>query len=308
ARALGLERRWRDVEKAYAAVNDLFGDVIKVTPTSKVVGDMALYMVSTDMTPEEVSDPARDVAFPQSVVEYFRGDLGQPPGGFPEALQRKILKDEQPLTARAGASMSDVDLEAERAEAEHKLRRHVDDRDLASYLMYPAVFLDYDKHRRQYGQVRVLPTPLFFYGLEPGQEVSFDIQRGMTLIVTYVALSEPDDHGHRTVFFELNGQPRTIKVPDRSLAASVQTRRQADQGDAGQIGAPMPGMIVTVAVTAGQPVKLGDPLFTIEAMKMETAVPSPVAGVVDEIVAGVGARVETRDLIMTVRQEVADGG
>ncbi len=308
ARALGLERRWRDVEKAYAAVNDLFGDVIKVTPTSKVVGDMALYMVSTDMTPEEVSDPARDVAFPQSVVEYFRGDLGQPPGGFPEALQRKILKDEQPLTARAGASMSDVDLEAERAEAEHKLRRHVDDRDLASYLMYPAVFLDYDKHRRQYGQVRVLPTPLFFYGLEPGQEVSFDIQRGMTLIVTYVALSEPDDHGHRTVFFELNGQPRTIKVPDRSLAASVQTRRQADQEDAGQIGAPMPGMIVTVAVTAGQPVKLGDPLFTIEAMKMETAVPSPVAGVVDEIVAGVGARVETRDLIMTVRQEVADGG
>ena len=153
-----------------------------------------------------------------------------------------------------------------------------------------------------------MPTPVFFYGLEPGQEVSFDIQRGMTLIVTYVALSEPDDHGHRTVFFELNGQPRTIKVPDRSLAASVQTRRQADQEDAGQIGAPMPGMIVTVAVTAGQPVKLGDPLFTIEAMKMETAVPSPVAGVVDEIVAGVGARVETRDLIMTVRQEVADGG
>ncbi|MCK5363276.1 MAG: biotin/lipoyl-binding protein, partial [Gammaproteobacteria bacterium] len=199
-----------------------------------------------------------------------------------------------------------VDLEAERAQAAHKLRRHVDDRDLASYLMYPAVFLDYDKHRRHFGQVRVLPTPLFFYGLEPGQEVSFDIQRGMTLIVTYVALSEPDDHGHRTLFFELNGQPRTIKVPDRSLAASVQSRRQADEEDAGQIGAPMPGMIVTVAVTVGQPVKQGDRLFAIEAMKMETAVPSPVTGVVDEIVASVGARVETRDLVMTVRQAAAD--
>jgi pyruvate carboxylase len=300
ARSLGLERRWREVEKAYATVNELFGDVIKVTPTSKVVGDMALYMVGNDLTADDVRDPNHDVAFPQSVVEFFRGDLGQPPGGFPEALQRKVLRDEKPHTTRAGATMGTADLEVERTEAAHKLRRRIGDRDLASYLMYPAVFLDYDKHRRHYGRVRVLPTPLFFYGLEPGQEVSFDIQRGMTLIVTYVAMSEPDDHGHRTIFFELNGQPRTIKVADRSLAASAHARQKADEDDPGQIGAPMPGMIMTVSVSAGQQVQQGDRLFTVEAMKMETAVPSPVTGTVTEIVAGVGAQVETRDLVMTV--------
>ncbi len=301
ARSLGLERRWREVEKAYAAVNELFGDVIKVTPTSKVVGDMALYMVSNDLTADQVRDPDHDIAFPQSVVEFFRGDLGQPPGGFPEALQRKVLRGEEPRTTRAGAAMGSADLEAERAEAALKLRRRISDRDLASYLMYPAVFLDYDKHRRRCGRVRVLPTPVFFYGLEPGQEVSFDVQRGMTLIVTYVAMSEPDDHGHRTIFFELNGQPRTIKVLDHSLAASARARQRADEDDPGQVGAPMPGMIMTVSVSAGQRVQEGDRLFTIEAMKMETSVPSPVTGTVAEIVAGVGAQVETRDLVITLQ-------
>jgi len=303
ARSLGLGGRWREVEKAYAAVNELFGDIIKVTPTSKVVGDMALYMVSNDLTPEEVLDPEREVAFPQSVAELMRGELGQPLGGFPERLQRKVLKGEKPLAARAGALMPPADLEGERAEAERKLRRQVDDRGLAAYLMYPAVYTDYDRHRRRYGPVRVLPTPVFFYGLEPGQEAAFDLERGMTLIVTYLAMSEPDEHGERTLFFELNGQPRTVRIADRALAASARARRRADPDDAGQVGAPMAGLIVTVAVAEGARVSRGDRLFTIEAMKMETAVHAPCAGTVAEIAAAVGARVEAGELVAVLRPE-----
>ncbi|NIR31557.1 MAG: pyruvate carboxylase [Gammaproteobacteria bacterium] len=303
ARSLGLERRWPDVERAYAAVNDMFGDVIKVTPTSKVVGDMALFMVSNDLTPEAVLDPEREIAFAQSVVEFFRGELGQPPGGFPEVLQRKVLKDERPLEVRPGAVLPPVEVEAERREAERRLRRHVDDRDLASYLMYPAVFVEYDEHRRRYGRVRVLPTPVFFYGLEPGREAAFELQRGVTLIVTYLATGEPDQDGNRTVFFELNGQPRTVKVPDRALAASQRTRRKADQGAPGEIGAPMAGLVVSVPLTVGQKVNCGDRLFTVEAMKMETAISAPAKGVVEELAVSAGTRVEAQDLIVVLRTE-----
>ncbi|MEM7222989.1 MAG: pyruvate carboxylase [Pseudomonadota bacterium] len=300
ARGLGLEHHWPDVCKAYAQVNQLFGDIIKVTPTSKVVGDMALFMVTNDLSPEAVADPERDVAFPQSVVELFRGEMGQPPGGFPSALQQKILKGETPITERPGAILPPVDLEAERTELERKLRRKASDRDLAAYLMYPGVFLDYAKHRRQNGPVHVLPTPAFFYGLVRGQEAAIHIEPGKTLIVTYLATSEADDTGHRTIFFELNGQPRNVKVLDKALAATAQAHRKADEGEPGQVGAPMPGLIVSVSVAEGQKVERGERLFTIEAMKMETAVYSEVAGTVAEIVLSVGTRVEPHDLVVVV--------
>ena len=303
ARALGLDKRWPEVAEAYAQVNRLFGDVIKVTPTSKAVGDMALYMVTNELTPEAVADPARDIAFPESVVQFFGGELGQPPGGFPEALQRKVLKGAAPLTERPGATLPPADLAAERKEAEHRLRRHISERELASYLMYPEVFIDYAKHRRDFGDVAVLPTPVFFYGLEAGEEIAVDIERGKTLIVRYLATGEPDDDGQRTVFFELNGQPRTVKVPDRSLAGSRRAHRKADATDPGQIGAPMPGLIVSVAAAEGQTVDKGDRLFTIEAMKMETAVYAPSAATVTEVVAAAGARVEAHDLVLVLELE-----
>jgi pyruvate carboxylase len=300
ARSLGLEKHWPDVTRAYAQVNALFGDIIKVTPTSKVVGDMALFMVSNDLTPEAVLDPAREVAFPQSVVELLRGEMGQAPGGFPEGLQRKVLKGEAPMTERPGAVLPPVDLEAERQSAEHSVRRHVSDRELASSLMYPKVFVDYAKHRRRYGQVSNLPTPAFFYGLEPGQEIAVDIEAGKTLIISHQATGEPDQDGQRTVFFELNGQPRTVKVPDHAAAASGKLRRKADESDPGQIGAPMPGLIVSVSISAGQTVARGERLFTIEAMKMESAVYAERDGTVKEVVAGSGTRVEPHDLVLVI--------
>ncbi|MCP4327458.1 MAG: pyruvate carboxylase [Alphaproteobacteria bacterium] len=300
ARAMGLQQHWTDVERAYAAVNKLFGDIIKVTPTSKVVGDMALFMVSNDLTPEQVADPAREVAFPESVIQLFRGDMGQAPGGFPKAMQQKILKGTKPLTERPGAVLPPLDLEAERQEAEHKVRRHITDSELASYLMYPEVFVDYAKHRRANGPVGVLPTPAFFYGLTPAQEISVDIEPGKALIISYLATSDADEDGNRTIFFELNGQPRTVKVADRALAASGRIRRKADETDPGQVGAPMPGMIVSLSVAAGETVENGQRLFTIEAMKMETAVYAETAGMVTEIVIGPGHRVDSHDLILTM--------
>ena len=300
ARALGLEHHWTDVETAYAQVNELFGDIIKVTPTSKVVGDMALHMVTHDLSPAQVLDPAHEVAFPESVVQLFRGDVGQPPGGFPEALQRKVLKGENPLTERPGAVLPAVDLEAERQELEHKIRRQASDHDLASYLMYPQVFIEYASHRRNHGPVQVLPTDLFFYGMAAGQEVAVEIDPGKTLIIRYLATGEPDEDGKRTIFYELNGQPRTVKVQDKALAKTGPTRRKADESQPGQIGAPMPGMIVSVSAEPGQTVERGDRLFTIEAMKMETAVYADIDGEVDEVISPAGTRVDTHDLVLVL--------
>ncbi len=298
ARGMGLEAHWPEIAKTYAQVNEMFGNIIKVTPSSKVVGDMALFMVSNELTPEDVLDPKREIVFPSSVVEFFRGEMGQPYGGFPEALQRKVLKDEAPLKDRPGAVLEPVDLEAERAELGKKLRRKADDKALASHLMYPAVYEGFAKHHRQYNDVSVIPTPTFFYGPNVGEEVQMDIEQGKRLIVNYLTMSDADDKGQRTLFFELNGQPRTITVLDRALAAKGRAHRKADETDPGQIGAPMPGMIIGVAVQPGQKLEANDRLFTIEAMKMETAVYAKVGGKVKEVVLGAGTRVEQHDLVI----------
>ena len=300
ARSMGLEKHWPEVTRAYAEVNRMFGDIIKVTPTSKVVGDLALSMVAGGLTAADIESPDKDIAFPESVIELFSGNIGQPVGGFPEALQKKILKGAKPLTVRPGSIMKPADMEAERAEAEKKARRHISDRELASWLMYPGVFADYAKHRRKYSDTAVLPTDVYFYGLAAGQEVGVDIEQGKTLFIRWQATGELDDDGNRTVFFELNGQPRTVKVPDRALAAAGHGRRKADESDPGQIGAPMPGLIVSVSVKAGDGVAAGDRLFVIEAMKMETAVYADTAGTVTEIAAAPGSRVEPHDLVLVL--------
>jgi pyruvate carboxylase len=300
ARSMGLEKHWPEVTRAYADVNRMFGDIVKVTPTSKVVGDLALSMVAGGLTAEDIENPDKDVAFPESVIELFSGNIGQPVGGFPKALQKKILKGGKPLTVRPGSIMEAADLVAERAEAEKKARRHISDRELASWLMYPSVFADYAKHRRNYSDTSVLPTDVYFYGLAAGQEVGVDIEQGKTLFIRWQATGELDGDGNRTVFFELNGQPRTVKVRDRALAAAGAGHRKADEGDPGQIGAPMPGLIVSVSVKPGDDVAAGDRLFVIEAMKMETAVYAEAEGKVTEVVAAPGSRVEPHDLVVVL--------
>jgi pyruvate carboxylase len=300
ARALGIESRWREVAKAYADVNRMFGDIVKVTPTSKVVGDLAVFMVTNDLTPEQILDPDREIAFPDSVVEYFHGDLGQPYGGFPEALQRKVLKGAQPLRVRPGEVLPPADLAEVRAEVEKKVRRQVSGRELASYLMYPKVFVDFAEHQRQHGDVSVLPTPVFFYGLARDDELFVDIERGKTLVIRFLAIGEADEEGRRTIFFELNGQPREVKAIDRSLAPSGPGKRMADEGDPTHVPAPMPGLVVAVTAHEGEAVTRGDRLLSIEAMKMETGVFAERDGVVAEVLVGAGTQVDTKQLLMVL--------
>jgi pyruvate carboxylase len=302
ARALGIaEARWPEVARAYAEVNQMFGDVIKVTPTSKAVGDMALLMVTADLSPAQVLDPDTEVAFPESVVQLFHGELGQPYGGFPQELQRKILKGAKPLSGRAGAALAPADLDAERSRIQQALPRPATDEDLASHLMYPRVWGEYMRERLLYGDPGILPTPVFFYGMEPGQEMNIDLERGKTLIVRYVATSEPHEDGTRTVFFELNGQPRSVRVPDRSQVASRPSPRKAEAGNPRHVGAPMPGNIATVAVAAGAQVARGALLLTLEAMKMETAVRAESDGVIEEVLVRPGQAVDAKDLLVVLR-------
>jgi pyruvate carboxylase len=297
ARAMGIEHRWGEVSKAYADVNLLFGDIVKVTPTSKVVGDMALFMVAHGLTPEDVRNPAREIAFPDSVISLMKGELGFPADGFPAELQKKVLKGEQPLAGRAGDFLPPVDLEAKRVEAEKATGRRIDDNDLASYLMYPKVFRDYVTHRTHYGDVSLLPTPAFFYGLQPNEEITVDLERGKNLIISQQGIAGPDEEGMVKVFFELNGQSRVIRVPKAGLA-NPKAKPRAEDGNPRHVGAPMPGTIATVAAQVGQKVAKGDPLVSIEAMKMETMLTAERAGVVKAIHCRHGEAVNAKDLLV----------
>jgi len=298
ARSLGLESRWHEVAQTYADVNKMFGDIVKVTPSSKVVGDMALAMVSAGLTRAEVEDPNRDVAFPDSVVGFFAGDLGQPPGGFPAALQKKVLKGRTPLTARPGSYLKATDLEAERRKIAKEAAEDIDDKRLASYLMYPKVFGDFVKTQDKYGPTEVLPTPVYFYGLKEGEEVFLDLEKGKTLVLTYQGRTETNDKGQVRVFFDLNGQPRTITVPDRLKVGEVKVRAKAALGDARQVGAPMPGVISGLGVKVGDKVFAGDVLLSIEAMKMETAIHAEADGVVAEVTVKPGDQIDAKDLLV----------
>jgi pyruvate carboxylase len=300
ARALGLDKRWDKVATAYRAANDLFGDIIKVTPSSKVVGDMALMMVSQDLTPEDVLDPKRDIAFPASVVEMLRGDLGQPPGGWPKALQAKALKGEKPITVRPGSLLAPADLAAARASAEKACGRQLSDDELASYLMYPKVFTEFATTIRRYGPVSVLPTPVFFYGMQPGQEMAIEIEPGKTLVLVLMTIGATDEEGQVKVFFELNGQPRIIWVRNLDAAVKTVARRKAEDGNESHVAAPMPGSVSTVAVRAGQEVKAGDVVATLEAMKMETVLHAPRDGKIAEILVTPGQQIDARDLLMRI--------
>jgi len=299
ARSLGLETRWHEVARAYHDVNMMFGDIVKVTPSSKVVGDMALMMVSQDLSIADVENPDKDVAFPESVVSMMRGDLGQPPAGWPAALQKKVLKGETPYTARPGSLLPDADLAAERKAIEDKLSRKVSEFEFASYLMYPKVFTDFALAVETYGPVSALPTPAYFYGLPVGEELFVEIEKGKTLVIRNLAVGETDEKGMVTVFFELNGQPRRVKVPDRAHgAAGSAARPKSEAGNELHVAAPMPGVVSTVAVAAGQEVRPGDVLVSIEAMKMETAIHAERNGIVAEVLVRAGDQIDAKDLLV----------
>ena len=299
ARSLGLEDRWHEVAQAYADANQIFGDIVKVTPSSKVIGDMALMMVSQGLSRADVENPDTEVAFPDSVIDMLRGNLGQPPGGWPTGIVNKVLKGETPSTERPGKHLAPVDLEAARAEVSAQLDGFaVDDEDLNGYLMYPKVFLDYMRRHRTYGPVRTLPTKNFFYGMDVGEEISAEIDPGKTLEIRCQAIGDTNEEGDARVFFELNGQPRVIRVPDRKAKASTVARAQADPANPDHIGAPMPGVVASIVVVAGAKVRQGDLLLTIEAMKMETGIHADRDALVKVVHVSVGGQIDAKDLLL----------
>ncbi len=297
ARSMGLDHRWNEVAQAYADVNRLFGDIVKVTPTSKVVGDLALAMVAGDLRPEQVADPQREIAFPESVVSLFKGEMGFPPDGFPAALSRKVLKAEPPQPYRPGDALAPVDLEAVRSRSEKECGHRLSDTDLASCLMYPKVYRDFSHHRRHFGDTSVLPTPAYFYGLREREEICVDLDPGKTLIIRLHGTAPSEEEGEVKVFFELNGQPRQLRVAKAGAHRRAQ-RTKAEEGNPGHVPAPMPGMVVTVAVKPGQHVQAGDPLLSIEAMKMETQLRAERPGVIKAIHVKPGEAVAAKDLLI----------
>lgn len=297
ARAMGLAGQWPEISQAYADVNKLFGDIVKVTPTSKVVGDMALTMVANGLTPQQVADPDYEIDFPGSVISFFRGEMGRPKDGFPEKLQKKVLRDEQPLQARPGETLDAVDLEQARAEVAEAVNQDISDNDLASYLMYPEVFKKFAEHRAYYGEVGRLPTQVFFNGLQEQQEISVDIQTGKTLVISLQGETKDEDEGITRLFYELNGQPRMIRIAHAGSDAA-QGHPKAEAGNDNHIGAPIPGMVVRVAVQEGQAVKKNDTLVALEAMKMETSIAAPRDATVAKIQVKPGMTVAAKDLLI----------
>ena len=315
AASMGVSHRWHEIARYYSEVNQLFGDIVKVTPSSKVVGDMALFLFSRGIAPADVVNLEPGVTpFPESVIDMFSGGLGWPPGGWPEQVWEVILGPKRFKEARAryeadvrlrrpanAVAQEPVDLEKVRAELSAKLKRSATDDDLYSHLMYPQVFAAFEKHRHDFGEVGVLPTPAYFYGLQPREEINATIEIGKTLIISLVNVSEPDKDGRRTVTYELNGVTRETFIADKKLSAKVKHRPKADLNDSKQIPAPIPGLIATISVTVGHKVSKGDKLLMMEAMKMQTTVSAPIDGVVEEICVNLGDTVESKDLLLKLR-------
>jgi pyruvate carboxylase len=294
---LGLIERWDECKEMYHKVNMMFGDIVKVTPSSKVVGDMAMFLVKNNLEPEDVFTKADELAFPESVIGMFKGMLGQPYQGWPEDLQKIILKGEQPITCRPGELLEPVDFDLEREKLEEKVGHRVDDKSLISAILYPHVYPEFDRHRQEFSDTSVIPTPIFFYGLEPGQETSLDIEPGKTLIIKLNAIGRVQSDGTRQVYFELNGNARSVNVRDQSAQTDEVVREKAEKGNPKHVGAPMPGKVLKLMVKVGDAVKAGDILMVTEAMKMETNIKAREDAVVEEVKFKEGEKVEKEDLL-----------
>jgi pyruvate carboxylase len=303
AEAIGLGDRWPEIARTYAEVNFAFGDIVKVTPSSKVVGDLAIYLVSHGMTVAEFEQlgPDHQVPIPNSVVDMFSGSLGIPEGGWPAKIQKIVLRGKKPERGRPGARLAPIDMAAARSKLAADLGREPLHDEVLSYLMYPDVFLKFARLKQEYGDVEVLPSPAFFYGMERGDEITVELEEGKALVVKFLAVGDARPDGYRTIFFELNGQPREVDVRDKSLEVKGEQRQKADVTVPGQVGAPLPGVVTTVAVIEAQEVKKGDRLLVIEAMKMQSTVYAPVSGKVMKILAKAGQQVESKDLLVVIQ-------
>ncbi|NYV67504.1 pyruvate carboxylase [Bacillus sp. Gen3] len=303
AKAVGLGERWDEVKEMYQIVNRMFGDIVKVTPSSKVVGDMALFMVQNELTENEVLSRGLKIDFPDSVVEFFQGYLGQPVGGFPKELQKVILKDRKPITVRPGELMENVDLLELKEKLSKEIGREASEYDTLSYALYPKVFLEYEKVTQQFGNISVIDTPTFLYGMTLGEEIEVEIEKGKTLFVQLVSIGQPRVDGTRVVYFELNGQPREVIIKDESIKSAVANKVKADSKNEQHIGATMPGTVIKLMVDKGDRVNQGDHLMITEAMKMETTVQAPFTGVVKEIYVQNGEAIQTNDLLIELNRE-----
>ncbi|MEW5975949.1 MAG: pyruvate carboxylase [Acidobacteriota bacterium] len=305
AAAMGLGHRWSEVERTYAEVNRLFGDIVKVTPSSKVVGDMTLFLMTKGLSPQDVLklDAKHDLSLPNSVIEMFSGSLGTPPGGWPRKLQKIILRGIEPQKGRPGADLPSADFEAIQILLEKKMNRTPRQDEVLSYLLYPDVFLKYEKVRHAHGDVSVLPTPQFFYGMRSGEEITVDIEAGKTLVIKFLTVSEAHPDGTRTVFFELNGQPREVVVKDKSLKEAAPAHPKVSPSEPGHVGSPSPGIITSLFVQIQQKVDRGERLLALEAMKMQSTLYAPVSGRITQILVESGQRVDTKDLLIVIEEE-----
>ena len=302
--ALGIGDRFEEVKSMYALVNELLGDLIKVTPSSKVVGDMAIFMVTNNLTPADILERGDELSFPESIISFFKGDLGQPYGGFPKQLQKIILKDRTAFTDRPNAHLEPIDFEADYTAFIERFQkgfsRKLEMEDFLSFSLYPKVFEDAYNTFKKYDNVSVIPTVNFFYGMKIHEETLIEIAPGKTIIVKLLSLGNPTSEGYRTVFFKVNGQTRFIEVLDKSLNIVVEVNTKADLADVFQIGAPLQGMLSKILVKKGDTISKNSPLFVIEAMKMVTNVSSPFDGKISSIEIKAGAMVKQDDLIIVL--------
>lgn len=297
ATALGLEDQFEEVKKNYAVVNRMFGNLIKVTPSSKVVGDMAIYMTSNKLSEQDIYERGHTLSFPESVQSLMKGELGQTPGGFPADLQKIILKGEEPFTDRPNAHLAPVDFAKDFADFQQQFS-NVSFLDFLSYQLYPKVFEDYYKIREAYGNLIFVPTKAFFYGLKPNEDILVEIDEGKNIIVKLLFVAHPDENGYRLVSFELNGQTRRVLVRDQNQVASKEVHRKAESDH--EIGTPLQGRIAQVLVKEGDKVKENQSLFVIEAMKMETTISAPFSGRVKKVQLSEGTMVEQDDLVLEI--------
>ncbi|WP_339649779.1 pyruvate carboxylase [uncultured Salegentibacter sp.] len=306
AESLGLASRFHEITAMYSKVNKLFGDIIKVTPSSKVVGDMAQYLVSNNLSIEDVMEKGENLSFPQSVVNFFKGDLGQPHGGFPAELQKIILKDQKPYTDRPNAHLEPIDFEKEFKEFcdifKEGMGRKLEMTDFLSYKLYPKVFTEYFNHYRKFGEVMNIPTPNFFYGMQPGEEITVEMDKGKTLLIEFLSVGTADEDGLVDAFFKVNGQTRTVKIQDKSVKVEKVVHQKIDKSNDKEVGAPIQGSISSILVEKGQKVKKNEPLFVIEAMKMETTITANNEGEIDEIIHKEGTMVFADDLVIKLKE------
>ncbi len=305
AESLGLSNRFHEITKMYAEVNDLFGDIVKVTPSSKVVGDMAQYLVSNNLSIDDVLEQGENISFPESVKSFFEGSLGQPVGGFPEKIQKLVLKDKKPFTERPNAHLEPIDFDKELAEFKENFKdgmgRELNISDFLSYKLYPKVFTDAYNHHKEYGNVISIPTKNFFYGMEIGEEIIVEMDKGKTLLIQLISVGEANLDGMATIFFKVNGQTRAVQVQDKSIKVEKVVHQKKDKGNDLEIGAPLQGSLATVLVKAGQKVKKNEPLFIIEAMKMETTITATTEGQIDRVVLPEGRMVFADDLVVVMK-------